>query len=94
MTRHNVVWPQSCVAGSTKAAVAKAHAVLLPAVAMAAGDPVPDIRDAALHALVAFAQKAGSLVAVDKVRPPPVRGTAVHHADARARAAVQGLQFS
>ncbi|KAK9818850.1 hypothetical protein WJX81_005118, partial [Elliptochloris bilobata] len=57
---------QSCVAGSTKAAAAKAHAALLPAVATAAGDPVPDIREAALHALVAFAQKAGSLGAIDK----------------------------
>lgn len=58
------------MACSTKAAVAKAHAVLLPAVALAAGDPVPDIRDAALHALVAFAQRAVSLGALDKARPP------------------------
>ncbi len=55
------------MSGSTKAAVAKAHGVLVPAAAKAAGDAVPDIREAALHALVAFATKAGSLGALDKV---------------------------
>lgn len=47
--------------------MAKAHGVLVPAAAKAAGDAVPDIREAALHALVAFATKAGSLGALDKV---------------------------
>ena len=54
--------------------------MLLPAVALAAGDPMPDIRDAALHALVAFAQKAGSLGALDKARPPHTHGEAVPRA--------------
>jgi len=58
---------QACAAGGARAAVAKAHAALVPAAARAAGDAVPDIREAALHALLAFAAKAGSLGALDKV---------------------------
>ena len=58
---------QDFVEGSPKQAVGKMHAVLLPAVAKAANDPVPDVREAAMCVLVAFAIKAGSLALLDKV---------------------------
>jgi len=58
--------------------VAKAHAALVPAAARAAGDAVPDIREAALHALLAFAAKAGSLGALDKVLARVPRQRRVH----------------
>ncbi len=58
---------QEYVEGSPKQAAAKMHAVLLPAVAKAANDPVLDVREAAMCVLVAFAMKAGSLALLDKV---------------------------
>ena len=57
---------QGCVDASTKDSAAKAHSILLPAVAHAANDPAPAAREAALEVLAAFARKAGSMRPVDK----------------------------
>ncbi len=82
---------QACAAGGARAAVAKAHAALVPAAARAAGDAVPDIREAALHALLAFAAKAGSLGALDKVPSQAPRQWRVRsQADGAAAAGVSG----
>lgn len=55
---------------SSKEAVARTHAELIPAAAAAANDPTPNIREAALQLLTAFALKAGSVKPIDKVWPP------------------------
>ncbi len=52
---------------SPKDAAAKSHAVLLPTIAAAANDASPTIREAAMHVLVAFALKAGSMRPIEKV---------------------------
>ena len=64
---HVHTW-QGCVEASTKECAAKAHSVLLPAVAHAANDPAPAAREAALEVLAAFARRAGSMRPVDKAR--------------------------
>ena len=57
-------------AGSKQEA-AKAQSQLLPAVAKAANDPVPDIREAALCVLVAFSLKAGASLPPKVLAPVP-----------------------
>ncbi len=58
---------QSCIEASTRDAAMKAHAQILPAVAMAANDAAPAIREAAAQVFVAFAFKAGSMKPLEKV---------------------------
>ena len=58
---------------SSKEAVARTHAELIPAAAAAANDPTPNIREAALRLLTVFALKAGSMKPFDKVWPPKAK---------------------
>lgn len=46
---------------------AKVHSSLLPVAAKAANDPTPDVREAGMGVLVAFAVKAGNLGLLEKV---------------------------
>ena len=50
---------QDVVKGCSKPAASKAQAGLLPAVARATNDAAPDVREAAVACLVAFALKTG-----------------------------------
>ncbi len=48
----------------------KAQAHILPAIAIAANDAAPAIRDASAQLLVAFALKSGSMKSIEKVCHP------------------------
>ena len=58
---------QAFIGSTSKASAAKVHSTVLPAAAKAAGEAAPDIREAALGVLVAFAMKAGSASVLSKV---------------------------
>lgn len=58
---------QACIDASSRKDAAKVHAQLLPVAAKAANDPAPDVREANMRVLVAFAVKSGNLGLLDKV---------------------------
>ena len=59
-------WLAEAVTHDSAAEVKKAHDGLLPQVVTLASDAVPDVRDAAIAALAAFAQAGGGMSAISK----------------------------
>jgi hypothetical protein len=63
---------QECVQTSIKDAAAKSQSMLVPSLIAAANDASPTIRESAMHVLVTFVLKAGSMRTIEKVVARPV----------------------
>ncbi|CAG9467392.1 unnamed protein product [Pedinophyceae sp. YPF-701] len=61
-----VAWIETCVVDSKPAAAQKLHKDVLPALVAAAQDATPEVRDAAISAICAFARAAGGVATLER----------------------------